>query len=64
MAEYLIRMADERGQVLEQVESGHSADAVREQFAQQGYLVYSVKSRGLLRGGEMRLPRRKRIKLQ
>jgi len=64
MAEYLIRMADERGQVLEQVQSGHSADAIREQFAQQGYLVYSVKSRGLLSGGEMRLPKRKRIRLQ
>ncbi|MBV9085884.1 MAG: type II secretion system F family protein [Acidobacteriaceae bacterium] len=64
MAEYLIRMADERGQVLEQVESGHSADAIRDHFSQQGYLVYSVKSRGLLSGGEMRLPQRKRIKMQ
>ncbi len=62
MSEYVIRMADERGQVLEQVENGHSADAIRDRFAQQGFLVYSVRPRTLLAGGEIRLPRRKRVK--
>lgn len=59
MAEYLIRMADERGQVLQQVEHGHSEAEVRDRYSQQGFLVYSVKPRGLFVGGELRLrPRR------
>jgi type IV pilus assembly protein PilC len=36
-------MADERGHVLEQVENGISEQEIRERFAQQGFLVYSVK---------------------
>lgn len=49
MAEFLIKMADERGHVLEQVESGVSEQDIRERMAQQGFLVYSVKGRkGLL----------------
>ncbi|HYL93038.1 MAG TPA: type II secretion system F family protein [Alphaproteobacteria bacterium] len=44
MAEFLIKLANERGHVLEQLESGISEKEVRERFAQQGYLVYSVKS--------------------
>jgi type IV pilus assembly protein PilC len=46
MAEFLVKMADERGHVLQQVESGISEDEIRNRFAQQGFLVYSVKSRG------------------
>jgi len=45
MAEFLIKMADERGHVLEQVESGVSEHDIRERLAQQGFLVYSVKGR-------------------
>ena len=49
MAEFLIKMADERGHVLQQVENGVSEQEIRDRFAQQGFLVYSVKSRhGLL----------------
>ena len=61
MAEYMIRMADERGHVLEQLELGNSEGEVRERYAQQGYLVYSVKPKGLL-SAEVRLPRRRKIK--
>jgi type IV pilus assembly protein PilC len=45
MAEVLIKMADERGHVLQQVESGISEEEIRNRFAQQGFFVYSVKSR-------------------
>jgi len=45
MAEFLIKMADERGHVLQQVENGISEDEIRNRFSQQGFLVYSVKSR-------------------
>lgn len=45
MAEFLIKMADERGHVLEQLENGISEQEIRDRFAQQGFLVYSVKGR-------------------
>jgi type IV pilus assembly protein PilC len=49
MAEFLIKMADERGHVLQQVENGVSEQEIKDRFAQQGFMVYSVKSRkGLL----------------
>jgi type IV pilus assembly protein PilC len=57
MAEFLIRMADERGQVLEQIEHSHSEAELRDRYAQQGFLVYSVKPRGLFVGGEFQLGR-------
>ncbi len=57
MAEFVIRMADERGQVLEQVEHSHSEAELRDRYAQQGFLVYSVKPRGLFAKGELRLGR-------
>src|SRR5438105_1630148 len=64
MAEFVIKMADERGHVLEQVENAHTESEVRDRYSQQGYLVYSVRPRGLMAGGELALPRRKRIKLE
>ncbi len=64
MADFLIKLADERGHVSEQVEPGRSASEVRDRFSQQGYLVYWVKPRGLLSGGELRLPRRRKVGLQ
>src|SRR5262249_37009430 len=61
MAEFLVKMADERGHVLQQVESGVSEQEIRDRFAQQGFLVYSVKSQqGLLTLG--RGSRRKSLK--
>jgi len=50
MAEFLIKIADERGRLVEQVENGYSEAEVRERFAQQGFLVYWVKPRGVLSG--------------
>ena len=44
MAEFLVKMADERGHVLEQLEDGISEKDVRERFVQKGFLVYSVRS--------------------
>ncbi len=61
MAEFVIKMADERGHILQQLENGTSPNDVRDRFAQQGYLVYWVKPRGILAGGEIRLPRRRKI---
>ena len=61
MAEFIVKMADERGRVLQQVESGHSASELRERFAHQGFLVYDVKPRGILTGEVA--PKNKRVKL-
>ncbi len=55
MAEFLVKIADERGHLLQQVESGYSEAEVRERFVQQGFLVYWVKPKSLLSGGRSRL---------
>src|ERR1039458_4251733 len=61
MAEYLIKMADERGHFLEQTENGGSEVEVRDRFAQQGFLIYSVKPKGLF-STQVGFPRRRKIK--
>src|SRR5215472_15960522 len=55
MAEFLVKLADERGRQAEQLERGYSESEVRERFVQQGYLVYWVKPRGIFAGGKLRL---------
>jgi type IV pilus assembly protein PilC len=62
MAEFLIKVADDRGHVQEQLENGFSASEVRDRFVQQGFLVYSVKPKGLLTGGKITLPGSRKIK--
>jgi type IV pilus assembly protein PilC len=57
MAEFVIKLADERGRVLEQVHTAASAEELRMRFAHAGYHVYSVKSRG-------GLGRRRKVKLE
>src|SRR5947209_16560134 len=63
MAEYLVKVADERGTVQERTEAGASTAEVRDRFSQMGYHVFYVKERGLFGGGESGLGRR-RIKLE
>src|SRR5262249_21618171 len=62
MAEFVVKMADERGRTLQQVENGYSEAEVRERYSQQGFLVYSVKPRGLFAGGEVKLGVRRKVK--
>jgi type IV pilus assembly protein PilC len=47
MAEFLLRYADPRGQMHEQVTEAPSEREARERLSQQGYLVYSVRSKDL-----------------
>ena len=61
MAEFEVKIADERGRVLQQIEQGYSEAEVRDRFSQQGYLVYWVKPQGVLSGG-MALRRRRKLK--
>jgi type IV pilus assembly protein PilC len=44
--EYVCKFADERGQVQENLEQGVSEGEIRERYAKQGLLVYSVRARG------------------
>ena len=46
MAEFVIKLADERGRVQEQVHSAASPEELRQRFSQAGYYIYSVKPRG------------------
>lgn len=47
MAEFVIKLADERGHIQEQVQSAATAEELRQRFTQAGFYVYSVKPHGL-----------------
>jgi len=59
MAEFVIKLADERGRVQEQVQTAATAEELRARFSHAGYHVFSVKARSGLGG----LSRRK-VKLE
>jgi type IV pilus assembly protein PilC len=61
MAEFVIKIADERGRVQQHIEQGYSEAEVRDRFSQQGYLVYWVKPQGVVSGG-FSLRRRRKLK--
>lgn len=59
MAEFVIKLADERGRVMEQVQTASTAEELRARFAHAGYHVFSVKSRSGLGGMS-----RRKVKLE
>lgn len=59
MAEFVVKLADEHGNVLEQVQTAATAEELRNRFTHAGYHVFSVRSRG----GIVGLKRRK-VKLE
>ncbi|HLZ40025.1 MAG TPA: type II secretion system F family protein [Candidatus Sulfotelmatobacter sp.] len=61
MAEFVVKIADDRGRVHQHIEQGYSEAEVRDRFSQQGYLVYWVKPQGMLAGG-FSLRRRRKLK--
>jgi type IV pilus assembly protein PilC len=46
MAEFVIKLADERGRVQEQVQTASTAEELRARFTHAGYHVFSIKARG------------------
>jgi type IV pilus assembly protein PilC len=54
MAEFVIKLADERGHVQEQVQTAATAEELRARFSHAGYHVYSVRARGGLVLGRAR----------
>jgi type IV pilus assembly protein PilC len=61
MAEYLLKYADPRGQIHQQVTQAGSEKELRDRLSQQGFLIYSIKARsgasasGSLLGGRKKL---------
>ncbi|MGA3048993.1 MAG: type II secretion system F family protein [Terracidiphilus sp.] len=58
MAEFVIKLADERGRVQEQVHTAATADELRSRFSHAGYHVFSVHARsgfGGLKRGKVKL---------
>lgn len=53
MPEYLLKYADARGQIQQQVAEAGSESELRDRFAQQGFLIYSIKPRGKLLGASI-----------
>jgi len=46
MAEFVIKLADERGRVQEQIQTASTAEELRSRFTHAGYHVFSVRARG------------------
>jgi len=61
VAEYVLKYADGRGQIHQQVATAGSEKEVRERFSQQGYLVYSVNARD---GEVAKAGKRKKVNLE
>src|SRR5690242_18988269 len=59
MAQFLVKVADDRGHLVQQVENGYSEAEIRERFSSQGYLVYWVKPRRVFSGCAINLRRGK-----
>src|SRR6266567_6144901 len=50
MAEFAVKYADPRGEVHQQVAEANTENELRERYAQQGFLIYSVKPRREIAG--------------
>jgi type IV pilus assembly protein PilC len=48
MADFVLKYADSRGQIHQQVATAGSEKELRDRFSQQGYLIYSIKPRTVL----------------
>jgi len=59
MAEFVVKLADERGRVMEQVQTAATAEELRVRFSHAGYHVFSVKARSGLGGMS-----RRKVKLE
>ncbi|HTS66773.1 MAG TPA: type II secretion system F family protein [Candidatus Acidoferrales bacterium] len=63
MADYAVKYADGRGQIHQQVATAASERELREQYTQQGFLIYSIKARGAAAATGF-LSRRKKLDLE
>ena len=59
MADFVLKYADGRGHIHQQVASATSEKEVRDKFTQQGFLIYSIKARSSASAGGSILGRKK-----
>src|SRR5690348_1936866 len=64
MADYVLKYADGRGQIHQQVASAGSEKELRERFSQQGFLIYSIKERSGAAAASVSLFGRKKLNLE
>jgi type IV pilus assembly protein PilC len=67
MADWVLKYADARGEIHQQVASAGSESELRERFTQQGFLIYSIRPRtalGAISGRAGLLSRRKKINIE
>jgi type IV pilus assembly protein PilC len=67
MSDWVLKYADARGEIHQQVAQATTEQEVRERFAQQGYLIYSIRPRRVARGLSTEvslLGRRKKLNLE
>jgi len=67
MSDWVLKYADARGEIHQQVAQAASESEVRERYAQQGFLIYSVRPRRVARGLSTEvslLGRRKKLNLE
>jgi type IV pilus assembly protein PilC len=64
VADFVLKYADSRGQIHQQIAQAASEKELREKYAQQGFLVYSIKPRSLAAIGQGSLLGRKKLNLE
>ncbi len=64
MAEFVLKYADARGEIRQQVAEGNSEEELRDRYSQQGFLIYSIKPREQASLSARLAPKRKKINLE
>src|ERR1039457_3202856 len=64
MAEFLLKYADTRGQIHQQVANAGSERELRDRYTQQGFLIYSIKTKGGLSVLSVGFSKRKKLNIE
>jgi type IV pilus assembly protein PilC len=64
MAEFVLKYADPRGEIHQQVAEAGSEKELRDRYSQQGFLIYSIKQRREIAGLAVGGSRKKKINLE
>jgi type IV pilus assembly protein PilC len=65
MAEFLLKYADTRGEIHQQVANAGSEKELRDRYTQQGFLIYSIKHKGGISSGwSTNLSKRKKLNIE
>src|SRR4029077_1325084 len=64
MSEWVLKYADPRGEIHQQVAEAGSERELRDRYSQQGFLIYSIKPRNEIAGLPVGRSRKKKINLE